>query len=469
MEQFREQQGGGRADELSLKECDDILDAIHEDILVADGKGVVIKVSPTFEEAYGIRKEDAIGMTVYELEEQGYFKPSIIAMVLKSGERTTMRQKNNKNRDIVVTATPVKNEKGEITKVVSFSRDITDMLYLQEQYAELENKMERYEEELENLRLQHNELDMEGIVAKAAPSRKTVENICRIAKFDANVLLTGESGVGKNMFAKLIHKKSKRANGPFIDINCGAIPEQLLESELFGYEKGSFTGANKEGKLGLIELAEGGTLLLDEISELPMPLQVKILKVIQEKKFTRVGGTNEIHIDFRLIAVSNKNLKELIEQKLFREDLYYRINVITIDILPLRERREDIMPLALYILDKFNKKYELQRIFSKTVFDRFVSYDWPGNVRELENTIERILLTSETNYISKEQIGDELPDINQDSECTGSLLNAIEKLESKMVNNAYKKCKTTVGVAELLGISQPTATRKIHKYIKNKD
>ena len=385
-------------------EIDNILDAIHDDLLISDGQGIVLRVSPTFEQVYGLKKEDAIGMSVYDLEKQGYFKPSSTAIVLKSGEKITMRQKNNRNRDIVVSATPVKSDRGDIKFVISYSRDITDFLHLQEQYAVLENKVEMYEEELEKLRSESLEVD--GVVAKSHIMQNVLGVINRISSFDANVLICGESGVGKSLLAKVIHKKSKRSEGPFIEINCGAIPENLLESEFFGYERGSFTGANKEGKVGLIELAQGGTLFLDEISELPINLQVKVLKVIQDKTITRVGGTKEITVDFRLVVATNKDLEQQMKEKLFRNDLYYRLNVISFDVPPLRNRAEDIVPMIGYFTEKLNRKYDMKKKISKETFDLLLQYEWPGNIRELENVIERILLTSEMDLVQ----ADALPD-----------------------------------------------------------
>lgn len=449
-------------------ELDVILDAIHEDILITDGKGKILNVSKSFEAVYGITEKEIIGKTVYEMEREGIFKPSVIAKVLEKKKKVTMRQKNILGRDLVVTATPVKNQSGEIVKVVSFTRDLTDYLNLQEQYSALESKMEQYTAEIEELR--SKSLDIEGIVAKSSASQDILKTISRISRFDANVLLAGESGVGKTKFAKLIHGKSNRAKGPFIEINCGAIPENLLESEFFGYERGSFTGANKEGKIGLIELAQNGTLLLDEISELPLNMQVKILKVIQDKTITRVGGSKEIQVDFRLIAATNKNLQTMIKENLFREDLYYRLNVITINLPSLRERREDITPMAAYFLDKFNKSYQLDKVISREAYDLFMSYSWPGNIRDLENTIERLVLTSEEDLITKEQ----LPDyIKMEAELSAgnikeqNLKDAVEEVEKRLITNAYKRYKTTTGVAEALGISQPTAVRKIQKFCRS--
>lgn len=296
---------------------DAIFDALHDDLLISDGEGVAIRVSPTFEDVYGIKKELAVGKTVYELENEGYFKPSVIAKVLQSKEKVTMQQETKVGRRIVVTATPVFDRAGRIKLIVSFSRDITEMAELQEQYSQMETKMEQYTEEINQLR-QRAALE-DGVIGNSSQMRKIMDTIHRVADFDANILLLGPSGVGKTMLAKRPSAKQAEREALFIDINCAAIPEHLLESELFGYEKGSFTGATVEGKIGLIELADKGTLLLDEISEMPLNLQAKLLKVIQDKTIVRVGGRKSIHVDFRLIAASNQNLEKLSKRGKFRQ------------------------------------------------------------------------------------------------------------------------------------------------------
>ena len=451
-----------------LKEhFDKIMDAVSDDLLISDGQGRVMRVSPSFESFYQIKEEDVLGKTVYELEKEGVFRPSVIARVIEQRKRITMTQKDNRNRDIIVTATPVMDG-GDIRFVVSFSRDITEMVELQERYSSLEKQIKRYTAELNELRKGKDE--GETLIWESDAMERVMDIIERIADINVNVLLLGESGVGKTMLAKVIHQRSNRSQGPFVNINCAAIPENLLESELFGYEKGAFTGADARGKAGLMEMADGGTLLLDEISEMPLTLQAKLLKAIQEKAITKVGGTTSINVDFRLIAASNRDLEKCIEDGRFRRDLYYRLNVVNITIPPLAERRADVIPLMEYFISKFNEKYGLSKSFSPKAKEKLVKYSWPGNVRELSNVIERVMVTSEgdvvqTNDLSSELSGDQYAD-REELLMSGRTLNEIlEDVEREVITDAYEKYHTTVAVAEHLGISQPTAFRKKEKYL----
>ena len=297
-------------------------------------------------------------------------------------------------------------------------------------------------------------------------TRAIAATIEKLAKVNTTVLITGESGVGKNVVARLVHHLSDRTNGPLVEINCAGIPAPLLESELFGYEAGAFTGASHKGKEGRIALADKGTLFLDEIGELPLRLQSKLLQVIQEKQIVKLGGVKPVSIDFRLVAATNQDLEALVEKKRFRSDLFFRLNVLPLWIPPLRERREEIVPLCLSILGEMNAKYGTEKVFSDEVKRHLAAYSWPGNIRELRNVIERLVIVSSGGVIK----ADELPEHmfrhqeNPESPIGKSLPDALETLERRMILEAYKACGTTTGVAKALGISQPTAARKIAKY-----
>lgn len=436
------------------------------DIIATDGKGIILNISYFFEKYYDVNSEELLGKSVFELEKSGVFYPSATCKVLKTGQRVTILQKNRLNHEILVTALPIKDDKQNISRVVCFSYDITDLYKIKKQIGALEKNAEIYMRNLKSL--ESKKINFPNVVGKSKEMQKIFKLITKIADFDVNVIITGESGVGKSYFAKLIHNISRRNKEPFIEVNCGAIPENLLESELFGYEGGSFTGAKKEGKLGLIELAQNGTLFLDEIAEMSLNLQVKLLKVIQDKTFNRIGGRKVIKVNFRLITATNRDLKDLIRQRKFREDLFYRLNVVSIHIPALRRRKEDITALILYFMEKFNKKYNLNKKLSHCVMNNLVNYEWVGNIRELENMIERTLLISEGDIITEEFLPESIK--NSHREMKGQQKNTLQEdldsYEKDIVVKAFEKYKTTVAVAKALGISQATAVRKIKKYVR---
>ena len=443
-----------------IDNIDVILDATYDDLLISDGEGKIIAVNSSFEKGYGLTREETLGKTVFQLEKEGYFKPSIVSCVLKEKRRISMQQENNVGRVILVTAMPIFDDGGKICFVVSYSRDITEMVHLEEQVKE-------YSEELNRLRGRNAG---DKIIAESEESREMHERLSTMAAYDANLILTGPSGSGKTMYARLIHQQSGRLKGPFIEVNCAAIPETLLESELFGYERGAFTGASEKGKAGFVELADKGTLFLDEISELPLSLQVKLLKVIQDKVVTRVGGIKEKKVDFRLIAATNKDLTALIKKGIFREDLYYRINVLQLDVLPLAVRKDDILPLAEYFLQKFNTKYGQHKTFSPAALKQLQQYNWPGNVRELSNVVERSAMMTHDDTIKDIAFDDiDITDTEQITDVFEEIdLNAhLETIERKIFRKAWKQYRSSTKVANALSVSQPTAYRKIKKYCSN--
>jgi transcriptional regulator with PAS, ATPase and Fis domain len=293
----------------------------------------------------------------------------------------------------------------------------------------------------------------------------------KIAAVDSTVLLTGESGSGKGMIARYIHNSSPRSDKPFTVVNCGAIPENLLESELFGYAGGAFTGARREGKIGKLELANEGTLFLDEITELPLNLQVKLLHVIQEGLICRIGGTSEIKLNLRFIAATNRDIARLVEEGKFREDLFFRLDVIPLQVPSLQERREDIKPLVEQFLEKLSRRYAQHKYFSPETYKYLENYHWPGNVRELENLIERMMIVVEGDEIGVQHLprhlvgkgdfreGTSLPDRS-----IQPLREAREAMEKALLTEAMRRYRTTYEIAEVLEIDQSTVVRKINKY-----
>ena len=311
-----------------------------------------------------------------------------------------------------------------------------------------------------------------SLVFKSSSMQRLWTLMQNTANTKANILITGETGVGKSAVAKTIHAMSNRAAGPFIEVNCAVLHENLIESELFGYEKGAFTGAATGGKIGKIELANHGTLFLDEIGELPPHIQSKLLQLIQEKTIERLSGTRKIELDFRLLVATNRNLEEEVQRGLFRSDLFYRLNVIRIHIPPLRARTEDIFPLAHQFLARFCAEYGKTLSFSPRFLTFLEQYDWPGNVRQLENLIERMVITVQDPIIDVsalplEYTGEAVPPAELLAG-SGTLAERMDAYESQIIREAYRRCGTTVAVARELGISQATAARKIQKYVSNR-
>ncbi|MGG4040758.1 sigma-54 interaction domain-containing protein [Bacillus smithii] len=451
-------------------ELDAIVKKSKDNIVITDGNGVVLRASPNSYAIYGSSTDDLIGKSVYQLEEDHIFSPSVTIKVLNERKEVRVMQNTKTGRSVMAIGLPIFDRSNEIIRVISFSHDLTEIEQLKEEFKQLQKKIERYETEIQELR--DNEQIEGNTILKSKAIQQIWQLIKRVAKTDASVVFLGESGVGKTHFARALHQASERANEAFIDVNCSAIPESLFESEMFGYEPGSFTGASKKGKTGLIELADQGTLFLDEIGEIPLSMQSKLLKVIQDKEVYRIGGVRPKKVDFRLITSTNQNLSEMIKHGSFRQDLFYRLSVISITIPPLRERKEDIAMLAYYYLQKFNEKYRMRKFLHPATIDKLIHYHWPGNVRELQNMMERLVITSETNIIHP----DNLPsDIQMDrTQKTDSLLlknmkgktlrEAMEEVEILWLRRAVKQCKTTYEMAEFLGISQSNVVRKLKKY-----
>jgi TyrR family helix-turn-helix protein len=443
-----------------------ILYSLQEDILVTNTDGIILKVSEATGGIYNVKSDDMIGRSVYDLEKEGVFTPILTPLVLNEKKKITLVQTTNKGKKLLVTGIPVFDQNNELVRIVSYSHDVTELLNMKKYLTDIEEEMERVKSELEMLRNLH--LFTDGMIATGDEMKKVLHIALQVAEVDVNVLLLGESGVGKSHIAKFIHNKSPRKDGPFIEVNCGAIPESLFEAEFFGYETGSFTGANKKGKVGLAELAEGGTLFLDEIGELSKANQVKILKFIQEKQFYRVGGTKLRTVDFRILAATNKDLEKDVEENKFRQDLFFRLNVVPITIPPLRMRTTDIIPLINYFTKYFSEKYNRQRTLDEGVIHQLLVQEWKGNVRELINLIERLVVTSSNQLISIDQLPDRylksFSDPSSIDDGGRTLSDILANVEKQVLKNARQRYKTTVQMAKVLGISQPSIVRKLKKY-----
>ncbi|MFM1653832.1 sigma 54-interacting transcriptional regulator [Brevibacillus sp. B_LB10_24] len=446
------------------RELDAIIENSHDAIYITDKQGTTVKTNSAIERITGIPKEYYLGKNTRALMQRGILKDSVTFKVLKQRRPVTVLQKNFAGKETLLTGTPVFNEAGEVEKVVTNIRDLSELNQLHDELKKALELNDQYRKELEKIKSKAR-FDPDVIV-ESKYMLDIYEMADRIADFDATVLILGETGVGKDVLARHLYSSSSRyENGEFIKVNCGAIPQDLLESELFGYEAGAFTGASRFGKPGLFELADKGVLFLDEVGELPLSLQVKLLRVLQEKQIQRVGGTKSKNVDVRLIAATNRDLKEMVEQGTFREDLYYRLNVIPIYVPPLRKRKEDILPLVQFFLQHFQEKYRITKEFSRGVKDFFYEYHWPGNVRELSNLVERLILIVPSDVITLEDLPEEYREKTaHPGSKSKSLKDVIELTEREILAKAVQKFDTTYKIAKELGTSQPTIVRKLKKY-----
>lgn len=437
------------------EELNAIIESSFDGILVTNNDGIIKKVNTSFYDIID-SNQNIIGKKISVLKDIIDIEFFYLLQQKKTSITTSCTIKEG--GELLISANPIFNSEGKIEGMVANVRDITSLRML-------ENRVEALNE------LYKNEIAktyaMKNYVFEAPASKNVMEIAMRVAKVESTILITGESGVGKEVVATLIHTNSSRKGMPFIKINCGAIPEALLESELFGYEAGAFTGAQKKGKPGIFEVASQGTLLLDEVGDLPLHLQVKLLRAIQEQEITRVGGVKPVKIDVRIIAATNKDLKLMMDQGEFRKDLYYRLNVIPIYVPALRERREDLITLSNHYLKKFNQKYGAKKVFGHAAMESVFLYDWPGNVRELENIIERAAVKAQGDII--ENLGLPISEgrsmglnlaIEYDK---GTYKDLINEFEKKIIISALEKYKTTRKAGEALGIDQSTIVKKASK------
>lgn len=436
-----------------------IVESSHDEIFVCDKDGYMIYCNKAFESNYGIDREDMIGKTAMFLNEAGYSNQTPIPSVVKHKKKVSMEQKTITGKTLIITATPVFDKNGDIEFIVENSRDISELNSIKEKIKLYENTISSFNK---SQSLIYNDTTIKG------SSMKSILEIAKnVAKTNVNVLLLGESGCGKTTLAKHIHLNSKRAGKPFITINCSTISPNLLESELFGYEGGAFTGANSKGKIGLVELANEGTLFLDEIGDIPKELQSKFLQLIQDKTFTSVGGVKTKKVDIRFISATNVDLINSINQKKFREDLYYRINVVELKIPPLRDRKEDLLELIFHFFKKYSNIFNLDKSMSTEVINVLLNYNYPGNMRELENIIQNILVTSSSDYIELHHLPKSVlhhVDFVKDEE-NNSLDNLMENYEKLLICKYYKNNPSSYKLAKALNISQSKASRLIRKYL----
>lgn len=438
-----------------------ILDVISDAVFIDDASGHNLWCNSACEDLYKITSADIKGISVAELEETGIFTPSVTKRVLEEKREITIIHENKHGKKLLSTGTPIFNSEREIDYIITTSRDITRL-------TETKYMPKQSDESIIDVNnINYADFHDNNIIASSLAMRNAMLLTKRLALVNSTVLITGESGVGKGVIAKLLHESGNRCDGPFVTVNCGAIPENLIESELFGYVPGAFTGSRAEGKQGLFEAAQNGTIFLDEISELPLNLQVKLLRVIQEREFTPVGGIKSIPIDVRIVSATNKNLMDLVHEGKFREDLYYRLNVVPINVPPLRDRPEDILPLIQSNLQKYNEHLNEHKSISSGALTILLKYPWPGNIRELQNIIERLIITTPGDIITEESLPifiKQEVETNANTNTDLSLAAAMEKAEKDILEEALSTYKSTRAIAKVLQVSQPTIVRKLHKY-----
>lgn len=446
----------------------EIANHLHDGIYISNGDGNTIFVNDAYVKSTGVSRSEIIGRNVKDILNEGkLYKGAVTMEVIKNRKAiSSMGLIIKNNKEVLVTGNPIFDESGNIKLVVINNRDITDLKELENKVFKLKESRKKSLEEIKFLR--HKQVSTKNTVFVDKKMQSIMQLVKTVATTDTTVLITGESGTGKEIIADEIYHYSNRNDKPFIKVNCSAIPTALVESELFGYEGGAFTDAKKVGKIGLFELAKDGTILLDEIGDMPLNLQSKLLRILQQREFMRVGGKKAIKVDFRVIASTNKDIKNEVKEKRFREDLFYRLNVVPIKIPPLRERKGDIGILINQFLSTNNKKYSKKVELTAGSLKVLYNYGWPGNVRELENFIERIVIISQKYIIEENDIalllGIEKHDSN--SEILHDSLNireAVQKLEKNMIMKAIKKYGSTRKAAEYLGIDQSTIVKKCKK------
>ena len=452
-----------------------ILDLMEDGIFLTDRQGVTLHVNKAYEAISGVDRERLKGVPVLELQKQGIFNKVVNPIVVQTGKPTSLVQEFGKDRRTFhLRGFPVFNSAGQVELVVTFARDITTITQLQKQINEQGQLIEHYQNRMAAILSARTHV--EGVFTSPVMQSLLIR-LRRIAATDATMLLLGETGTGKDVLARLIHAHSPRKNEVFIKVDCSSISEQLIESELFGYVKGAFTGASAQGKAGYFESADGGTLFLDEIGELPFSMQSRLLRVLQDQEIVRVGSPRALKVDVRILAATNRDLSADIEAGKFRQDLYFRLNVAEFVVPPLRERREDIPLLTRLFLEQFNAKYKKNVKFSPKTFRVLACYDWPGNVRELQNMIQQLVITHDSETIEPQDLA------NRVRECLGEpeespvasgyapqlptsprpLKDIMAEVECDLLKKAVAHYESYAKVAEMFQVNRSTLFRKLHR------
>ncbi len=467
---------------------DEILDLISDGVYISDHQGRTLKVNAMYERLSGLKRSYLLGRDVKHLVDEGYFNTVLNPTIVKTGKPATSLQISKQGKKLVLTGYPIFDGQGRVALVVTFVRDVTLMTQLRE---ELRSQRELVEKYRTNIQYITEERDLEQpLVARGPAIEKILQQIGKVADTDATVLLLGETGTGKDVFARRTHRLSSRSRMPFIKVDCPTIPEALLESELFGHVPGAFTGARRHGKPGFFEMADGGTLMLDEIGELPLSMQAKLLRVLQDREIVRVGSTRTRRVDVRIIAATNRDLEEEVRRGRFRRDLFYRLRVAVITIPPLRERREEIVPLAQHFLRRYAARYKRDLFFEDAALTALQQYTWPGNIRELENLVQSLVITGNRGRIGlsdlpasmiggvsascreipgpaarlspAESTGLDLASLARElAEGKRGLKAAMRDIERQVLVQVLEQCGSHTAAARRLGIDRSTLFRKL--------
>lgn len=454
----------------SLIKLQSFIDAYDDSVMITNGKGIIRAFNNNFKKVSGLENVEIMNRSIYDLEAEGLFPYCPVMEVIKSGEERDSVIRFSNGTEVIMTSKPLFHD-GRLIRITSNIRNVNE---LNRRYEELsENRIRNKKKYITKLKLNEAVEKLNIGLYSSEKMESVMEVIETVADYDLPLLLTGESGTGKSMIAKCIFLSKTNCKGGFVHINCSAIPENLIESELFGFEKGSFTGADKPKK-GLFEEAKDGVIFLDEIGDMPVQLQAKLLNVLQEKKFYRVGGTKPVETNAQVIAATNRDLKDLVSKGLFREDLYFRLNVIPIEIPALRERKEDIPILAKNMVDELNATYGCSKIIDTEAMNILREYEWPGNIRELRNLIERLILLSKHSLITVKDLPEELTTAAGRKSFLGdqvsskvdildsgrSLKEIMSVVEAEIIEHAIEKYGSIRKAAAELSVNESTITRK---------
>lgn len=449
---------------------DEILKMTDDGFIVVDKDGIVIDINDQYCDFLGRSKEEAVGYSILNIISNSKMLDIVNkkyrdeGMIHKFVEGET---KEVSNDFLLVNRSCVFDDEGEaiagVAQVKFRLQTLDSAQKLMREYSELQFYKEEYK------KVESNRHSFNAMIGKSKSFMKIKKSAMKFAKTDFPILITGETGTGKEVFAQSIHKNSTRGSKPMVSINCAAIPHELIESELFGYEEGSFTGARKGGKPGKFELADGGTIFLDEIGDMPYDMQSKLLRVLQENEVEKIGSTKTIPIDVRVIAATRQDLQSMVKNGTFREDLYYRLNVVNIEMLPLRERKDDIILFANYFLDKLNCKYKSLISISDEALKCLINYNWPGNIRELENVVKSAFASCEDMIIDLSDLPSKMVsygDKNKQREAGEKKLKAlVDNYEALLIKEALKRNEGKVqSTSRELGIHRSLLYKKMEKY-----